>query len=100
MPIIEVLGMFTKPFVLMVRLFANMTAGHIIILGFISLIFVFGQSNVYAGYGMSVLSVGLVIFMNFLELLVAFIQAYVFTLLSAIFLGAAVEEHIAEGGQH
>jgi F-type H+-transporting ATPase subunit a len=100
MPIIEVVGMFTKPFVLMVRLFANITAGHIIILGFMSLIFVFGESSIYAGYGMSALSVGLVIFMNFLELLVAFIQAYVFTLLSAIFLGAAVEEHVHEGEHH
>ncbi len=99
MPIIEVVGMFTKPFVLMVRLFANITAGHIIILGFISLIFVFGETNIYAGYGMSVLSLGLVIFMNFLELLVAFIQAYVFTLLSAIFLGAGAEEYVAEEKQ-
>lgn len=100
MPIIEVVGMFTKPFVLMVRLFANITAGHIIILGFMSLIFVFGEASIYAGYGMSALSVGLVIFMNFLELLVAFIQAYVFTLLSAIFLGAAVEEHVHESDHH
>lgn len=96
MPIIEIVGMITKPFVLMVRLFANITAGHIIILGFVSLIFVFGQTNAYAGYGMSVLSVALSIFMNFLELLVAFIQAYVFTLLSSIFIGMAVEEHAHE----
>lgn len=93
MPIIELLGVFTKPFVLMVRLFANITAGHIIILGFISLIFVFGQTNATAGYGISVLSVAMSIFINFLELLVAFIQAYVFTLLSALFFGMAVEEH-------
>jgi F-type H+-transporting ATPase subunit a len=96
MPIIEIVGMITKPFVLMVRLFANITAGHIIILGFVSLIFVFGQTNAYAGYGMSVLSIALSIFMNFLELLVAFIQAYVFTLLSSIFIGMAVEEHAHE----
>jgi len=93
MPIIEFVGVFTKPFVLMIRLFANITAGHIIILGFISLIFVFGQTSLVAGYGMSVLSVLMSVFMNFLELLVAFIQAYVFTLLSSIFLGMAVEEH-------
>jgi F-type H+-transporting ATPase subunit a len=93
MPIIELLGVFTKPFVLMVRLFANITAGHIIILGFISLIFVFGQASAAAGYGISVLSVAMSIFINFLELLVAFIQAYVFTLLSALFFGMAVEEH-------
>ena len=96
MPIIEIVGMLTKPFVLMVRLFANITAGHIIILGFVSLIFVFGKTSLYAGYGMSILSVALSIFMNFLELLVAFIQAYVFTLLSSIFIGMAVEEHAHE----
>jgi F-type H+-transporting ATPase subunit a len=91
-PIIEIVGVFTKPFVLMVRLFANIAAGHIIILGFISLIFIFGQNSIAGGYTISVVSVGLAIFMNFLELLVAFIQAFVFTLLSAIFLGMAVEE--------
>ncbi|MDP3444459.1 MAG: F0F1 ATP synthase subunit A, partial [Ignavibacteria bacterium] len=61
MPIIELVGMLTKPFVLMVRLFANITAGHIVILGFISLIFVFGQVSIYAGFGMSVLSIALAI---------------------------------------
>jgi F-type H+-transporting ATPase subunit a len=100
MPIIEIVGMFTKPFVLMVRLFANITAGHIIILGFISLIFVFGKVNIFAGYGMSILSITLAIFINFLELLVAFIQAYVFTLLSAIYFGMAVEEHSHEEQHH
>ncbi|HMM11633.1 MAG TPA: F0F1 ATP synthase subunit A [Bacteroidales bacterium] len=100
MPIIELVGMFIKPFVLMVRLFANITAGHIIILGFISLIFVFGQSNVFAGLGISVLSVALAIFMNFVELLVAFIQAFVFTLLSAMYIGSAVEEHHHEEHAH
>lgn len=100
MPIIELVGMFIKPFVLMVRLFANITAGHIIILGFISLIFVFGQSNVFAGFGISILSVVLAIFMNFVELLVAFIQAFVFTLLSAMYIGSAVEEHHHEDHAH
>lgn len=100
MPIIEIVGVLTKPFVLAVRLFANITAGHIIILGFVSLIFVFGKSSIYAGYGMSILSIALSIFMNFLELLVAFIQAYVFTLLSSIFIGMAVEEHAHEEHQH
>lgn len=93
MPIIELLGMFTKPFVLMIRLFANITAGHIIILGFISMIFVFGKTSASAGFTMSALSVLMSVFMNFLELLVAFIQAYVFTLLSSIFISMAVEEH-------
>lgn len=93
MPIIELIGIFTKPFVLMVRLFANITAGHIIVLGFISLIFIFGNINMGLGYGISVISVTFAIFMAFLELLVAFIQAYVFTLLSAIYFGMAMEEH-------
>jgi F-type H+-transporting ATPase subunit a len=94
MPIIEVMGMLTKPFVLMVRLSANITAGHIICLGFISLIFVFGQMSAAAGFGASILSVVFYIFMTFLEILVAFIQAYVFTMLSALFFGMAkVEDH-------
>ncbi len=93
MPIVELIGVFTKPFVLMVRLFANITAGHIIALGFFSLIFIFGEMNVGAGLGVSIVSVSFVIFMTFLELLVAFIQAYVFTLLSALYFGMATEEH-------
>ncbi len=93
MPIVEIIGVFTKPFVLMVRLFANITAGHIIILGFMSLIFIFGMKNPFAGYGISVISISFAIFMGLLELLVAFIQAYVFTLLSALYFGMATEEH-------
>jgi F-type H+-transporting ATPase subunit a len=92
MPFVELMGVFTKPFVLMVRLFANITAGHIIILSFISLIFIFGQMSVGLGYGVSIVSIGFSIFMNFVELLVAFIQAYVFTLLSALYFGMATEE--------
>ncbi len=92
MPFVEVMGVFTKPFVLMVRLFANMTAGHIIILSFVSLIFIFGQISTGLGLGVSIVSVGFSIFMNFVELLVAFIQAYVFTLLSALYFGMATEE--------
>ncbi len=92
MPIIELMSMLTKPFVLMVRLFANITAGHIVALGFFSLIFVFGEMLPLAGYGASVLSIIFTVFLTFLELLVAFIQAYVFTLLSALFFGMAVEE--------
>lgn len=93
MPIVEVLGMFTKPFVLMVRLFANISAGHIIILGFVSLIFIFGNITPGAGFAASIVSVAFGIFMSFLELLVAFIQAFVFTLLSALYFGLAIEEH-------
>lgn len=94
MPVIELLGVFTKPFVLMVRLFANITAGHIIALSFFSLIFIFGKIGVGFGIGVSVVSVAFTIFMTMLELLVAFIQAYVFTLLSALYFGMAItEEH-------
>jgi F-type H+-transporting ATPase subunit a len=89
---IEILGRFLRPFVLMMRLFANITAGHIVILSFISLIFIFGAMNAGAGYGVSIFSMLLVVFMSVLELLVAFLQAYVFTLLSAIYFGSAVEE--------
>jgi len=93
MPIVELMGVFTKPFVLMVRLFANITAGHIIVLGFISLIFIFGAMTPIAGYSVSIVSIAFSLFMSLLEFLVAFIQAYVFTLLSALYFGAAVEEH-------
>ena len=93
MPVIEIIGMMTKPFVLMVRLFANITAGHIIVLGFFSLIFIFGEMSMGLGLGVSVLSLAFTIFMTMLELLVALIQAYVFTLLSAIYFGMATEEH-------
>jgi len=93
MPVVELIGVFTKPFVLMIRLFANITAGHIIVLGFVSLIFIFGNINIGLGYGISVVSVAFAIFMAFLELLVAFIQAYVFTLLSALYFGMAMEEN-------
>jgi F-type H+-transporting ATPase subunit a len=96
MPIVELTGVITKPFVLMVRLFANITAGHIIALGFISLIFIFGEMKPALGYGVSVVSVIFYVFMGLLELLVAFIQAYVFTLLSALYFGMAIEEHHKE----
>ena len=89
---IEILGLFIKPFVLMVRLTANITAGHIIILSFVSLIFIFGQNSAGAGYGIGVGSLAFMIFMNFIELLVAFLQAYVFTLLAALYFGSATEE--------
>ncbi len=93
MPLVETIGVFTKPFILMVRLFANITAGHIIAMGFLSLIFIFKEMSEPLAYGVSVISIGFIIFMTFLELLVAFIQAYVFTFLSAIYFGMAVEEH-------
>ena len=93
MPIVETLGIFIKPFVLMIRLFANITAGHIIGLGFLALIFLFGEISEFIGYSVSIVSVFFMMFMTLLELLVAFIQAYVFTFLSALYFGMAVEEH-------
>jgi F-type H+-transporting ATPase subunit a len=94
MPLVEVLGIFTKPIILAIRLFANITAGHIIGMGFLCLIFLFGQMNANLGYGMSLVSLSFMIFMTLLELLVAFIQAYVFTFLSALYFGmATIEEH-------
>ena len=90
---IELLGVVLRPFVLMIRLFANITAGHIIALAFFSLIFIFGEMSTGLGLGVSILSVAFVVFMTMLELLVAFLQAFVFTLLSAIYFGAATEEH-------
>lgn len=92
MPLIEVIGCFIKPFVLAVRLFANITAGHIVVLGFICMIFILGEMSAAAGGAMSVMSVMLAIFADCLEVLVAYIQAYVFTLLSAIYFGMAAKE--------
>ncbi len=89
---IEILGLFLRPFVLMIRLFANITAGHIIALAFFSLIFIFGEMNTGLGFGVSLFSLVFTVFMGALELLVAFLQAYVFTLLSAIYFGAAIDE--------
>jgi F-type H+-transporting ATPase subunit a len=87
MPIVELIGVLTKPFSLTVRLFANITAGHIIILSLFSLIFIF--QSIWVGP----LSVAFAIFMFFLELFVALLQAFIFTILSAMYFGAAVEEH-------
>ncbi|MCF1749558.1 F0F1 ATP synthase subunit A [Mariniradius sediminis] len=84
---VEIIGLFTKPFALMVRLFVAITAGHIVILSFIALIFVFES------YAVGVASTIMVVFINFIELLVATIQAYVFTLFSAMYIGLAVAEH-------
>jgi F-type H+-transporting ATPase subunit a len=97
---IEILGLFLRPFVLMIRLFANITAGHIIALSFVSLIFIFGEMNAGLGAGIGVVSLAFMVFMTCLELLVAFLQAYVFTLLSAIYIGAAVEEHHHDTPHH
>jgi F-type H+-transporting ATPase subunit a len=93
MPVVEIAGLFIKPFVLMVRLFANILAGHMIVMVLFSLIFIFGAINEYFGFGISAVSILLVVFMTMLELLVAAIQAYVFTMLTAIFIGMATAEH-------
>jgi len=84
---IEVLGMFTKPFALMIRLFANMTAGHVMVMSLLGLIFVY--QNWIAGPAFF----GFTLFISIIELLVAFLQAYIFTLLSALYIGMATEEH-------
>ena len=94
LPFIEIVGIFTKPFALTVRLFANITAGHAIILSLTCVIFITAKMGPFIGTPMTVLSVFFMIFMNFLELLVAYIQAYVFTMLSAVFIGLSrPEEH-------
>lgn len=92
MPVIELFGVFTKPFALMIRLFANMMAGHAVILSFTCVIFLGWSMGVGFGLGLNVFSVIMLLFMNFLELLIAFVQAYVFTLLSAVFIGLAHRE--------
>lgn len=91
-PAIEVFGIFTKPFALMIRLFANMMAGHAVILSFTCVIFVGWQMSALAGTNLTLFSVLMLLFMNLLELLVAFVQAYVFTILSAVFIGMANKE--------
>jgi F-type H+-transporting ATPase subunit a len=95
MPFIELVGVLTKPFVLMIRLFANIMAGHIVILGFIGLIFIFGAMTPIAGILISPVSILFYIFMGAIELLVAFIQAFIFTLLTALYIGMAMEEEHA-----
>jgi F-type H+-transporting ATPase subunit a len=92
---IEIAGIFIKPVALMIRLFANITAGHIIILSLIGLIFIFGKAgaNPGAGFGAAPISVAFALFMSFMELLVAFLQAYIFTMLSCLFIALAQEEH-------
>jgi len=91
---IEVLGIFLKPFTLLLRLFANITAGHIVILSFVSLIFIFGKAGESVGGSVAgaAASVPLTLFMMTLELLVAFLQAFIFTMLSAVYIGTAIEE--------
>jgi len=88
---VEFLGIFTKPFALIVRLFANMVAGHIVITCFIMLIFIFGGLSKTAGWGFAPISLAFTIFIYFIEILVAFIQAFIFTNLTAVFIGQSRE---------
>ena len=83
---VEIIGLFTKPIALMIRLFANITAGHVIILSLISLVFIFKSALVGIG------SVTFAVFISVIEVLVVAIQAYIFTLLSALYFGQALEE--------
>jgi F-type H+-transporting ATPase subunit a len=91
--LVEVLGVFTKPFALIIRLFANMLAGHIIIICLVSLIFIFGGLNAAIGWGFSPISIAFSVFIYLIEILVAFIQAFIFTNLTAVFIGQAIENN-------
>ena len=99
---IEVIGIFTKPFALMVRLFANIAAGHIIILSLVSLVFIFGNSGESLSGGITggIVTTAFGLFMNVMELLVAAIQAFIFTNLSAVFIGLAIEDHHEHAEHH
>lgn len=92
-PFIEFLGVFTKPIILMVRLFANMFAGHMIVSVLITLIFIMSTIfNPFVGFGTSLISVAFSLFMLLVDILISFIQAYIFTLLSAMYFGMATAE--------
>jgi F-type H+-transporting ATPase subunit a len=84
---IELLGVFIKPFALLIRLYANISAGHIVLMSLIGLLFVFQNWFARGAF------LGLSLFLSVIELLVAFLQAYIFTMLSALYFGSAVEEH-------
>lgn len=99
---IEIASIFIKPVTLLVRLFANITAGHVVIATFVSLIFVFGNAGKSLGgsFGGALIAVPFTAFMNILEVLVAFLQAFIFTLLSALYIGGAIEEHHHDEAAH
>jgi F-type H+-transporting ATPase subunit a len=97
---VEILGVFTKPFALMIRLFANMMAGHIIIICLISLIFIFGSLSKGIGWGFSPVSIAFASFIYVIEIMVAFIQAFIFTNLTAVFIGQSLEGDHHEEGHH
>jgi len=101
---VEIMGIFTKPFALIIRLFANMVSGHIIILSFICLIFIFGAMNTALGVGTSPFFIALAVFIYLIEILVAFIQAFIFANLTAVFIAQAFEgshdDHSHGEGHH
>lgn len=100
---IEIISMFTKPFALTIRLFANMTAGHVVLLSLVGLIFYFAKLNVGTTVVLGAIapvSVVFSVFMTCLELLVAFLQAYIFTILTAVFTGLAIGEHSNHSKEH
>jgi F-type H+-transporting ATPase subunit a len=90
---VELIGKIVKPFALALRLFANMTAGHFVILSLLGLIFLFGTGPMLVKGGVAVGAVAFVLFMMTLELLVAFLQAYIFSLLTSVFIGLMQHEH-------
>jgi F-type H+-transporting ATPase subunit a len=93
MPFIELFGVIVKPFALTIRLFANILAGHTVVLAIVCIIFITMEVSMAIGSAMTFVSVLFTIFMNCLELLVAFIQAFVFTMLSSVFIGLSQPEH-------
>ena len=98
---VEFAGIFIKPMALMIRLFANMVAGHIVITCFIMLIFIFGGMSKVAGWGFSPVSILFTVFIYLIEILVAFIQAFIFTNLTAVFIGQAMEgDHAHDDHKH
>ena len=90
---IEVFGMFAKCISLCIRLFANMLAGHVVSLAFLCMIFIFAEMNKAIGAGMIIPSVGMALFIYTMDVLVSFLQAYIFTFLTALFVGGAVHPH-------
>lgn len=99
---IEFASIFIKPFTLFIRLFANITAGHVIILCLVGMVFILGDNgrNVAGAASGGVLAVFFVVVMNLLELFVAFLQAFIFALLSSLYIGSAIEEHHHEDAHH
>ncbi|MEZ4825986.1 MAG: F0F1 ATP synthase subunit A [Bacteroidia bacterium] len=95
MPIVEIVGIFTKPFALMIRLFANISAGHFMVLSLVCMIFILGKNGAQPGgaFGIMPLSFAFTTAIFVLEMVVAIIQAYIFTLLTSVFIGMALESH-------